>query len=199
MEIKSKSNSCCKEECIREDDKSQCKCKCNEQCLPLLRIYIDTTDYEFYQLYSLHIMNHNKHVLNNTFPNSGFDIFIPETITFQGNETKLINLNIITEMYNENKQITAFYVYPRSSISKTPLLLTNNIGIIDQGYRGNIKGAFYSFSNETYVVEKHTRLLQICHPFLLPFLVELVNNKNDFTSSERGIGGFGSTGVVGAI
>jgi dUTPase len=49
------------------------------------------------------------------------------------------------------------------------------------------------------VVEKHTRLLQICHPFLLPFLVELVNNKNDFTSSERGIGGFGSTGVVGAI
>jgi dUTP pyrophosphatase len=109
----------------------------------------------------------------------------------------LVDLNISAEMYNENKQITAFYVYPRSSISKTPLVLSNSIGIIDQGYRGIIKGAFHSLTKATYVVEKHTRLLQICHPSLLPFLVELVDNKDDFTSSERGTEGFGSTGVIG--
>ena len=34
-----------------------------------------------------------------------------------------------------------FYVYPRSSISKTPLRMANSVGIIDSGYRGNLKFA----------------------------------------------------------
>ena len=164
---------------------------------PLLRIYVDITNNDLYQLYKLHILNHNNNVLTSKYPNSGFDIFIPETITFENRESKLVDLNIIAEMYNEHKKITAFYVYPRSSISKTPLVLTNSVGIIDQGYRGIIKGAFHSLSANVYMVDKHTRLLQICHPSLLPFLVELIDDKNNFTSSERGTGGFGSTGVIG--
>lgn len=167
--------------------------------LPLLRIHVNKENRDFYSLYNSHIVNHNKHVLNNKFPNSGFDIFIPQTISFNNNETKLVDMDIIAEMYDENKQITAFYVYPRSSISKTPLLLSNSVGIIDQGYRGILKGAFHSFSNDVFVVEKHTRLLQICHPLLSPFLVELVDDVEMFTSSERGTGGFGSTGIVGVI
>ena len=37
----------------------------------------------------------------------------------------------------------SYYLYPRSSVStKTPLRLANSVGIIDSGYRGNIKAVF---------------------------------------------------------
>ena len=48
----------------------------------------------------------------------------------------------------------------------------------------------------TYTVEKHTRLFQICHPTLCPIFVVLVP-ESELNSSERGEGGFGSTGVTG--
>jgi dUTPase len=47
-----------------------------------------------------------------------------------------------------------------------------------------------------YVVEKHTRLFQICHPSLCPVFVVMVPEK-ELNSSERGEGGFGSTGTTG--
>ena len=81
---------------------------------------------------------------------------------------------------------------------KTPLMLANHTGIIDSGYRGFVKGAFRhlnSVSNEQpYHVDKHTRLLQICHPSLCPVLVTIVENESDLSDSSRGEGGFGSTG-----
>ena len=86
-----------------------------------------------------------------------------------------------------------YYSYPRSSISKTPLLLANSVGIIDSGYRGQIIGAFRNLSIEPYKVEQYTRLLQICAPDLRPFTVELVDN-TFFEETLRGEGGFGSTG-----
>jgi dUTP pyrophosphatase len=91
---------------------------------------------------------------------------------------------------------TAFYIYPRSSISKTPLMLANNTGIIDSGYRGSLIGAFrwLRTNSDNYTVEQNTKLVQICHPSLCPIYVVLVNEE-DLTSTERGDGGFGSTGV----
>ena len=46
----------------------------------------------------------------------------------------------------------------------------------------------------TYNVEKNSRLVQICSPNLQPFLVSIVNNLTDLGTTERGSGGFGSTG-----
>jgi len=89
-------------------------------------------------------------------------------------------------------------MYPRSSLSKTPLRLANSVGIIDAGYRNNLIGAFDLIKNhvETYFVEKHSRLLQICSPILCPIYVELVTTQADLsTLTERNEGGFGSTGV----
>jgi dUTPase len=45
-------------------------------------------------------------------------------------------------------------------------------------------------------VEKHTRLFQICHPSLCPVFVVLVD-ESELNLSERGDGGFGSTGAKG--
>ena len=78
-------------------------------------------------------------------------------------------------------------------------MLANHTGIIDAGYRGSLIGAFRwlrgeSTSQEAYVVEKNTRLVQICHPTLCPIYVVMVD-ENELSSTERGAGGFGSTGV----
>ena len=94
-------------------------------------------------------------------------------------------------MYDINGIPTAFYMYPRSSISKTPFRLANNVGIIDCGYRGNLGAYFDCFSNSTEKITKGSRLLQICSPNLLPFRVVLVNSLDE---TIRGAGGFGSTG-----
>jgi dUTPase len=62
------------------------------------------------------------------------------------------------------KQDCGFYLYPRSSISKTNLRLANSVGIIDSGYRGNILAIFDILQNDNVstTIEKHSRLLQIC-------------------------------------
>jgi dUTP pyrophosphatase len=86
-----------------------------------------------------------------------------------------------------------FYTYARSSISKTPLRLANNQGIIDAGYRGPIIGMFDCVN--TYVLEPYSRILQICGPNLMPIFTEIVDNFEDLgPSTSRGDGGIGSTG-----
>ena len=49
-------------------------------------------------------------------------------------------------------------VMPGSSISKTPLRMSNSIGLIDAGYRGNIMVALDSHDLEPYTIQKDTRL-----------------------------------------
>ena len=91
-------------------------------------------------------------------------------------------------------------MYPRSSTgTKTPLRLSNSVGIIDSGYRGNIIAAFDNrdtMSNSSgFKVERGSRVGQICPPELsYPVLVEIVQNESDLGTTNRGEGGFGSTG-----
>jgi len=98
---------------------------------------------------------------------------------------------------------TGYYMYPRSSISKIPLRLANNVGIIDAGYRGHLIGMFdvlLSYNNKNisgdYFGNKYDRYLQICSPGLEPIIVEIVERKEDLGNlTIRGDGGFGSSGV----
>lgn len=156
-------------------------------------------------LYQDKIDAHNKNFETHAFADSGFDLMVPQKEEF--NELfvhKFINMQVKAEMvYCDIKtnsiMYSPFQLFPRSSISKTPLMLANHTGIIDSGYRGNIIGAFralyfHEADNGSYVVDKHTRLLQICHPTLCPIYVKLVN-EDELSNTERGEGGFGSTGV----
>jgi dUTP pyrophosphatase len=137
------------------------------------------------------------------YHNSGFDLFIPQEVIFENEITsKFIDLEIKTEMlYYENSQFKncGYNMHPRSSISKTPLMLANHTGIVDSGYRGSLIGAFRWLkkpNEQSYILEKHTRLLQICHPSLCRIVVCLVEDDN-LSTTNRGEGGFGSTGIVG--
>jgi dUTP pyrophosphatase len=164
--------------------------------LPVLKLAISNNNEEFRNLYIKHIQKHNTEIINNKLPNAGFDLLVPKETIVDANKVKstMISMDVKCEMLlKDNNRPIAYYMYPRSSISKTPLLLANHVGIIDAGYRGNLIGAFRNLSDYNYIVEKHTRLLQICNPSLSPFLVELVD-ESELSSSERGEGGFGSTG-----
>jgi len=176
----------------------------------LLKLYVDASNNELVDLYKTHVAEHNKKILTDLYPNSGFDIFVPENVEFTDDfSVQMVNSGIKAEMlyYNSTNPSyslspSPYYMYPRSSISKTPLMLANSVGIIDCGYRGWLIGALrclkLSQNSSSFVVNKHSRLLQICHPSLCPVFVMLVN-ETDLSSSERGEGGFGSTGVSGSI
>ena len=173
------------------------------QNFAILKLYVRGDELKLE--YENRVKDHNLNIINNKFIDSGFDLLIPERTVFDRDvESKFINLNIKTEMVycDINRDIItncAFLVHPRSSISKTPLMLANHTGIIDSGYRGSLIGAFRwlksASSNESeYTVDKHSRLLQICHPTMCPIFIVFVNSA-DLSNTERGANGFGSTGL----
>ena len=142
------------------------------------------------------IDKHNNAIQTDPFPNAGFDLFVPETIGVPNSvETaKMISMDVKCEMVEPDGKSVAYYMYPRSSLSKTPLILANHVGIIDSGYRGPLIGAFRNVDKRPYIVDKHTRLLQVCHASLWPIFVVLVE-ESELSTTSRGSGGFGSTGI----
>ena len=91
-----------------------------------------------------------------------------------------------------NNRYVGYYLYSRSSISKRGLILVNSVGIIDCGYRGNLKIALYNTTEQDVTINKGDRLVQICLPELCNnFTIQIVDK---LTDTERGIGGIGSTG-----
>lgn len=158
--------------------------------LPVLNLVI--LDHTMHDIYKARIIEHNKMVLEDPHPNSGFDLLLPNDFDFQQFKSNFIDLQVKGCMTHDN-QCVPFQIYARSSISKTPLMLANHVGIIDSGYRGNLIAAFRCLE-ESYVAEKNTRLVQICLPSLNPFLVNVIKEE-DLNDTSRGSGGFGSTGV----
>jgi dUTP pyrophosphatase len=125
---------------------------------------------------------------------SGFDIFTPKKILCKAHTTTKIPLGIACACYDSSREIPyGYYLYPRSSLSKTPLRLANSVGIIDSGYRGELVAMVDNIRDFDYVIEKNQRLFQICSGDLFPFQgIKIVSELND---TQRGGGGFGSTGI----
>ena len=123
---------------------------------------------------------------------AGLDLYCPGDLTVPPHETVTIDLKIQCEGLSDNdSRNVCYYLYPRSSISKTPIRLANSVGIIDSGYRGNIMAVVDNISNEPYQIQRGQRLFQICGRYLESIHLTLVEELSD---SERGNGGFGSTG-----
>jgi dUTP pyrophosphatase len=156
-------------------------------------LYVSTSDTHLRSLYEEAILQHNEG-LQQSHPNSGFDLLLPEEYSLVKGTVK-IDHGIKAVMFTDhsgNLVATPYCLYVRSSIYKTPLRLSNNVGIIDSGYRGNL-GSVFDVS-EPVVLKRGQRLIQVCAPDLAPFRVELVD-ENRLGNTLRGSGGFGSTGV----
>ena len=136
-------------------------------------------------------LSHYQFKSNNYATDSGYDLYMPDTLTLAPNSTTLVDLRVRTQL--KGSVVHGYYIMPRSSIYKTPLRLANSIGLIDYNYRGTLKVAIDNRSSESYELKAGERLFQLVMPTAAPFLVELgtVNQ-----STDRGIGGFGSTNKV---
>ena len=118
---------------------------------------------------------------------AGLDLFIIDEQRIEPGETVRIKLGIACE----NLDKKPYLLMPRSSISKTPLRLCNAIGLIDAGYRGEIMAAVDNIKDKDHMLESGQRLFQLVSMDGSPISFELVD---ELTESERGTGGFGSTG-----
>lgn len=132
--------------------------------------------------------------VKHNWEDAGYDLLIPVTITVPPRALGfMINHQVSGEMIKKGIKSVAYYLYCRSSISRTPLRMSNKVGIIDNGYRGNLLAAVDNLSDEPYLIEAGSRLFQICAPQLDHFSVQFVS-KDQLSDSKRGTGGFGSTG-----
>jgi dUTP pyrophosphatase len=118
---------------------------------------------------------------------AGLDLYVLEEMTIEPGDTKAIKFGISCEPEDGR----AYFLIPRSSISKTPLRMANSIGLIDGGYRGELMAMVDNIKADAYTVEKGQRLFQVVACDCSPIFYDLVDELSDTT---RGAGGFGSTG-----
>lgn len=102
----------------------------------------------------------------------------------------------ITYKFGISIEIPNGYVgllFPRSSVRNFELLLTNCVGVIDSGYRGEIESTF----KKTNGLDSHTykvgeRAIQL---IILPYPRVRMIESDELSSTERGDGGYGSSGL----
>jgi dUTP pyrophosphatase len=84
-------------------------------------------------------------------------------------------------------------IFPRSSNSKTDLYLTNHVGVVDSGYRGEIMFKFRPVNGllNAKVFQVGERVGQL---IILPYPTIMFEETEELSDSDRGAGGFGSTG-----
>ena len=192
----------------------------------VLNVFVDSNDENLKHTYVNAANSHNNKVIHiQDHIDAGFDLFAPgnqgEALNHYGNDLPFFGpgredrnpVNKLDFMVSCSAQMvtdggkcfnTGYYMYPRSSLSKTRLRLANSVGIIDAGYRGHLTGMFdvvnidvNNNSNEEadFWGRKFDRYVQICAPGLVPILVQVVNSVEELGGeTARGGGGFGSTG-----
>lgn len=120
----------------------------------------------------------------------GYDIFSDEDITLTTNNKDKISTGIAIEL---PKGYGAFLVGRSGLTSKT--LLRINLGVIDNGYRGELhimNDIIYKGSNETVRIEKGDKIAQL---IVLPIFDGDVVEVDDVSETSRGDKGFGSSGI----
>jgi len=139
-----------------------------------------------------------EQICRHRYTDSGFDIPLLSSFSLSdSNDQYTFNLEIYIAATDLQKNPLPCILLPRSSISSTPFRLTNSIGLIDAGYRGQVKAKVDVKNNEIYEIKEGTRLFQLCQHSCLPWnSVVLVNSLDELPLAldNRGSGGFGSTG-----
>lgn len=137
---------------------------------------------------------YNTTTLTRATPQSAaFDLCanISENLTIPPSGQELVSTGLYVALDNE----IAMLLLPRSgNAAKYSVTLTNSPGLIDPDYRGEVKVIVINHGDKDFVITPGARIAQavfikIIHPSLLEVL-----NKADLENTERGIGGFGSTG-----
>ena len=119
---------------------------------------------------------------------AGYDLYSAEEIVIPVGDCRLISTGIALE-------IPEYYfggIFPRSGTAvKRGLRLANCVGVIDADYRGEIKVPLYNDSSVPQKIELNERIAQL---IILPFATVEYEVVDELSDTERGEGGFNSTG-----
>lgn len=124
---------------------------------------------------------------------AGLDAFVSEAIALRSGETGKLMLGVRAAVWDPDRRLfRAFWLLPRSSISKSPLRMANSVGLIDAGYRGQLMGAVDVRGDHACAVGD--RYFQITAADLMPWEAIHIVSEIPGGPTQRGEGGFGSTG-----
>lgn len=122
---------------------------------------------------------------------AGMDLYacIKHNITLAPRQLTIVPTGIAIELPDNT---CAAFLYARSGLGvKHGICLSNGVGVIDSDYRGEICVGLCNVSDKPYVIEPDERIAQmVIAPVLTPEIVETT----ELTDTQRGEGGFGSTG-----
>lgn len=123
---------------------------------------------------------------------AGLDLYacMDEEIIIAPGETRQVKTGISIELPKN----TGGFIFARSGIAvKNGIIPANAVGVIDEDYRGEIIVALCNYSKSQFKVKSGDRIAQLV---IMPVLYEGVEaaGAEDLSETERGSGGFGSTG-----
>lgn len=121
---------------------------------------------------------------------AGADLYSAEDadVVIEPSETKFIGTGLAMEIPEGYVGL----VYARSGLAcKRGLAPANKVGVVDSDYRGEIKVALHNHGKEAQTVEKGERIAQMV---IAPYLSVNYEEADALSETERGEGGFGSTG-----
>ena len=123
---------------------------------------------------------------------AGYDLCaaIDAPIVIPPGERKMIPIGIAAA---PERCDIGLFVFPRSGLSvKYGITLPNCVGVIDPDYRGEIMVPLINYGSETFTFETGMRIAQLV---ALPVLTQEWRLTENLSSTERGTGGFGSSGI----
>lgn len=119
---------------------------------------------------------------------AGFDVKARNEFVIPPKETVMIPTGVCVEIPVGMVGL----LFPRSSISKTPLRMCNSVGVIDSGFTGEIKVPLQNTHHNLMIhINQYDKIAQLVVVPLADVSIEIVD---ELEESERGNGGFGSTG-----
>jgi dUTPase len=139
--------------------------------------------------------------------NAGVDLLcVNDQIVNQGANATLLGLGVKARMVRhwqeyvfgaamKKKGYCHYWLAPRSSIWKSGVRQANSIGVIDKSYRGELMGAVLSNVDGPVSITANTRLFQVLAPDMGSITQVILKPLSELDSTERGEGGFGSTGT----
>ena len=122
---------------------------------------------------------------------AGADLYacIDSTITIESGETVLVPTGLAMELPTGY----AGLIYARSGLaSKKGLAPANKVGVIDSDYRGEVLVALHNHSSQDASIEPGERIAQLV---ITPYIMGVFQEADELSDTERGAGGFGSTGT----
>lgn len=128
-----------------------------------------------------------------TSGSAGLDLraCLDEAITLKPGQTELIPIGIAIHMQDSGM---AAVILPRSGLGhKHGIVLGNLVGLIDSDYQGQLFVSCWNRGNSTFVIEPGERIAQLVFVPVIQAGFEIVD---EFETSDRGEGGFGSTGTA---